>query len=384
MEFNAGNECPRTYCLWTAYGLLSAAVGHGVFIDLKYFFIRCDTYIVLIGPSGGRKTAAMLQGLDILKEAIPDLPLSGDNETYQGILTYLDKTDAERPYSINGKPFLYKPYHIFAEELMDYLQLNPIAMVTFLTNIYGKRGYRYRLKNEERFLFNPYVTLCACSVPEWLTDQVKSKQFSEGYGRRTILVCHEGIVRRKPFMSPESIAARIRCVSRLREIHTLAGEVTLTPEADSFFWKWYQSQKDPDDLFLRNWYSTRHMNLLKVAMLTSVSEGNSLLVTLSHIELALELLKEVEKNLPMITSRMGRNEAMDSVVQMMNLIRSHSGQMLEKEVRIKTLNLFKDTREQWSNLETLVQTEQLFRVAKDGKTWLALPANVKKKEEPPK
>lgn len=383
MSYNSGNECPKPYVLWTGYGLLSAAIGHKVYIDLDYFFARCDTYIILIGPSGGRKTVAMTLGLDLLVEAMPDLNVSGDNETYQGIITFLDTDASTRQYMQSGKLVDFKPYHIFAEELMDYLQLNPIAMVTFLTNVYGKKAYKYRLKGETRFIENPYVTLLACSVPEWLTDQLKAKQFSEGYGRRAILVCHEGIVKCKPILTEESKIARAACVKRLKEVESLAGQARLTPDASTYFWAWYLKDKAPvGDIFLTNWHSTLHILVLKVALLSSISESNDLVVTKSHIELAIGLLAEIQTQLPMVTSRMGKSETNEGNLYVLSVIKNAGGKILEKELKMITFTHFRNSMEQYTSLRYLAETGQTITVTEKVNTvdrrFVCLPGNVRK------
>lgn len=371
VEYNSGNECPRPFVIWTAYGLLSAAIGRRVFIDLDYFKVNCDTYILLVGPSGERKTATMILGRELILEAIPDIVLASDNETYQGIIQYMHNEKSTRFYKdAVGQQVEYKPYHVFSEELMDYLQLNPIGMVSFLTNIYGKRFYNYRLKNEEHLLANPYVTILACSTPEWLTDQIKGKQFAEGYGRRTIIVCHEGINRRKPILTEESKAAYKRCVERLTQIRNFAGPFIFPKDAHDFFWGWYTSLKSPADKFLRNWYSTLHLNLLKVAMLNSISERDDLTVVKDDLELALGLLKEVEKYVPMITSRIGRSELTEPSLHMLSIIRNSGGCIAKKELMAMTFKDYKSTQEQWSVLQHLKETDQVKEISSNDVTQL--------------
>jgi hypothetical protein len=373
MEYNSGNECPRPYVLWTGYGLLSAAMGRRIRLEVDWLYITPDLYILIIGDTGSKKTAAMDIGLDILRRAVPDISLSGDNETYQGIITYLDSDNSTRFYANGtGQPLSYKPYCIFASELMDYLQLNPVAMVTFLTGVYGRKAYIYRLKNEDRVLENPYVMMCACSTPTWLTDQIKAKQFAEGYGRRSIIACGAKVVRKQPIMTPEHRVAGERCVERLKQCLRICGPMLPTKEAIEWFWKWYTALKDPEDFFIKNWYSTLNINLLKVAMLTSVSERDDRVITLDHMQLSLELLREVEKNLPMVTERLGRSEIVEPAIRLKDTLRNNGGKMLEKELKMTTLKNFKNTLEQWQVFEWLKQTGQIAAVPEGGKVWIVL------------
>jgi hypothetical protein len=370
---NAGNECPRPYVLWAGYGLLSATMGRRIFLDLGDIYVDPSIYILIVGETGSKKTAALDIGLDILTRAVPDIVLAGDNETYQGIISYMDSDNSTRFYThhATGQQVPYKPYCIMASELMDYLQLNAVAMVTFLTGIYGRKVYRYHLKNEDRLLENPYVMMCACTTPRWLTDQVKAKQFAEGYGRRCIIVCADPMPRKWPELKPEHLEAGARCVARLRAIQRITGPMTLAPDAFEWFKTWRNSIPRPDDYFLRNWYSTLDINALKVAMLTSVSERDDRLITLPYVQLAVSQLKETEAQLPMVTSRLGRSELVEPALHVLDIIKNHSNKYPEKQLKIDTLKDFRDTREQWQVIEWLVQTDQLTRMKDTNeKVWL--------------
>ena len=383
---NRDNEIPPRYVVWAAYGALSAAIGRRVYIDLAHFHVTPNVYILLIGKAGGRKTSARDKAVDLLREACPTTVFSGDNDTYQGIITAMERDDTRVLYTDHTKQqTFYRPYCIFAPEFPDYLQNNPLGMVAFLTNIYDRRHYTYRLKNEDRVLTFPYVMMLACAPPNWLTDQIKAKQFAAGYGRRTILVCNEGYVRKKPSLSQESVDAWKRCVSRLRDLESIVGPMVLEPAADEWFWNWYlHPEKCPDDPFFEAWRESWHINLLKVAMLISLSERNDRIITLPYVQLALEQLKEVEENLPMITSMLGRSELSEPVQLLMALVRNNNGAIMEKVLKIKTMKMFKDTTEQWRTIEWLKSTEQLISVPKEGKMWLALPERVQRKDTPPK
>ena len=364
LEYNAGNEAPTPFVLWASYGMLSAAMGQRVTYTEGAIKVTANIYILLVGPSGARKTFARDQAVDLLQEAIPDIPIAGDNETYQGIISYLDSDKSARYYlNKRGISTEYKPYCIWAPELMDYLQNNPVGMVAFLTNIYDRKFYTYRLKNEDKLLANPSVMMCACSTPEWLTDQLKAKQFAEGYGRRTIVVCHEGIKRKRPTLSENEKLAGKRCIDRLKQLAKLSGEFTMTEEADKFFWQeWYPSLKEPDNKFLKNWYSTLHINVLKCAMLTAVSEGDDLVITIDHLQLVIDLLMEIQQKLPMLTNLIGRSEIAVPAQHVLSVIRNNGGVMPEKLLKIKTITDFKNPQEQYHVFQHLISTGQVVKL----------------------
>ena len=88
---NQGNEIPKRYLLWSAYGALSSAIGPRVHLDLHHIYVVPNIYIILVGKAGGRKTSARDKAYDLVVEALPSLTFSGDNDTYQGIITAMER-----------------------------------------------------------------------------------------------------------------------------------------------------------------------------------------------------------------------------------------------------------------------------------------------------
>ena len=382
--YNEGNECPKDYILWAGYACLALATGRRTYLDCEHFFISPNIYVCLVGPAGNRKTFARDKAMDMLLEAIPDVIVSAECETKQGITKFLGAEEQQRLFTNHkGERVEYRPYGLFASELMNYLALDPAGMITFLTDIYDRKYYKYRLKLEEHVLINPYVVMLSCTVPEWLTRQIRSDEFCAGFGRRTIFVCDDSDIRMRPNLSDSSRQAEVLCKKRLVEVHRLVGEFKLSPAADAWFWKeWYPNHKLPQDKFLRGWARSKHIQMLKVAMLTVLSETNELVIEKNHLELALKLLDHIEDTIPMITSRMGRSEVNESAVTMLEVLKRAGGKMLEKELKMLTFKEFKNAMEQYSTMQYLQQTGQIVMVTEKvgdvDKRYVGLPQNLKK------
>lgn len=361
LYYNEGNECARDYILWAGYAALSVAIGPKVYFDCEHFRVKCNIYVCLVGPAGNRKTFARDNSFDMLKETLPDVVVSAECETKQGITAFMGKPEQRRVYKdAMGVETEYRPFGLFASELMNYLALDPAGMITFLTDIYDRKFYQYRLKAEEHVLFNPYFVMLACTVPDWLTRQIKGDEFCSGFGRRTIFVCDDSDIRRRPSLSPDQRAAYLRCCDRLRQLSTIVGTFQFTPEAEDWFWvKWYPNLKHPDDKFLRSWSRSKHIQLLKVAMLTSLSERDDLIITIDYLHLALELLDHVLGNMSMITTRMGRSELVEPAATILSILRNHGGVIIEKDLRLATFKDFRNYMEYQQVLDYLKTTDQL-------------------------
>jgi hypothetical protein len=383
LEYNVGNECPRDYILWSGYTALSLAVGRRVFLDMEHFLVNCNIYTCLVGPAGNRKTFARDKAFDLLREVFPDIIVSAECETKQGITKFMGAPEQMRWFTNEkGERIEYRPYGLFASELMNYLALDPAGMVTFLTDIYDRKFYQYRLKNEEHTLVNPYFVMLACTVPEWLCRQVKSEEFCSGFGRRTIFVCDDSDMRMKPVLSDTSRIAYVNCKSRLSKVREIVGEFKMTDDAAKWFWKeWYPSFKLSDDRFMRAWERSQHIQLCKIAMLTSISEGDDKVITKNYLQLALALLEHIKKALPMITNRMGRSELVEPAMQLLTVVKNHGGFIEKKKLLALTFKDFRNAMEQWSTLEHLRSTSQLEEVEHGGKKVIALPVCIVRKSD---
>ena len=128
------------------------------------------------------------------------------------------------------------------------------------------------------------------------------------------------------------------------------------------------------------------MNLLKIAMLSSVSESNDRIVTLNHIKLSLGLLNEIESNVSMVTSRMGRSEVGSAVNLILSLLRQNGGKMLECDLKSQTFKEFKNGMEQYSTMRSLQEMGKYIivpqKVGNVERRFACLPEVIKK--EPPK
>lgn len=371
VKANEGNECPRDYIMWSAYSAISVAIGRRVFLDMKHFLVNCNIYVCLVGPAGNRKTFARDKAFDLIVEVLPDAVISAECETRQGITKFMGAPEQQRTFTDhNGVLVEYRPYALFAGELMNYLSLDPGGMITFLTDIFDRPFYKYRLKNEEHILPKPYFVMLACTVPDWLTRQIRSDEFCSGFGRRTIFVCDDSDIRMKPTITAEQLEAQARCKKRLKEITEIVGEFKLTPEADKWFWQeFYPNHKLSDNKFMRSWGRSKHIQMLKLAMLNSLADSgtnkNNLVITKENLEFTEAILENVERRIPMITDLMGRSEIAVPAMHVLSVLKNHGGCMPKKELLVKTFSEFKDSREQWSTLEHLKATDQIIEILSD-------------------
>lgn len=377
--FCSGNEANPTYHMFAGLSVLSAVTQRRIWIDQGYFKIFPNLYIVLVGPAGGRKTTAMDIAAGMV-EKLGTVPFTTDCVTKEKLI--MDIRAEER--AINEMPDLYKkdglgivsPTALFLTELSDFLGPSSVGMINFLTAVYDRQTYTYKTKNKgAEKLVGPYLTILACTTPEWITTYLRSDVISGGFSRRTLFVYEWEEGRRIPWptVTPDMILAWEAAMSHLRKLQALAGPMKWSDAARKFYEDWYINLKIPNDDTIRGYYKSKHIQLLKVAMLISLSESTDMVLEVRHLELGLELLKLAEANLVKVFQGMGRNELHAVANKALDYLRSNDLREVEldgrkvtarvmREKDLKTL-LFKDAggRDIDEIINHLVSTEKVKR-----------------------
>lgn len=287
-----------------------------------YIRIYPNLYVVLVGPPGCGKNTAIEIAEDVLHinkvptsaESVSREKLIMDIQGQEGILDFLPPDDKYRTVS---------PYTVLATELSEFLGAGGIGMISFLTDIYSRNIYEYRTKNKGSvFIRGPYLNLIAGTTPDWITNYLKDDIISGGFSRRCVFVYETGRTdgEARPKIKPEMRAAWDRVLARSGAISKLQGPFKWTPAAEKFFDSWYPRRRHGQDLNLTGYYETKDIQLIKVAMLVAISDGDELILDDHHFIRGLELLGLAEHNLARVFQGIGRNELNQVSVKAMDFL----------------------------------------------------------------
>lgn len=322
------NEVPRTFHLFSSLVALSSLVSGRIWIDLGLFKIRPNLYVILTGTPGVKKTTAMSVAKNLIREMKGAVPLAAECMTKEALTMEmggctkacegLPEGSVPRefaPLDEKCTKFMYTPMSVMVTELSQFVGSGGAAghMLDFLTTIYDEHVYENKTKGKGTdTLPMPYLTLLACTVPDWITARLKDDVITGGFSRRAIFVYEHATNLRvpRPIVTPEMEEAWKRLVAKSRKILTLKGEVKWGPGTIDFYDTWYTKMKRPEDPLLEGWFNSVHVQMLKIAILVAVSEweGGELVMEIPHMQLAIELLRMVEENIPKVFKGVGRNE----------------------------------------------------------------------------
>jgi hypothetical protein len=238
-------------------------------------------------------------------------------------------------------------------------------MLDFLTTIYDQDFYDRKTKGKgNQIIVGPFVNLLACTVPECITTYLKTDVITGGFSRRAIFVNEFESDKRIPFpeLTPAQADAWQSLLLLSEGYKSLCGPLQFTPEARAWFINWYTHYKLPDNLSIRYFHRTKHILLLKTAILFSLAESLEMRITEKHLIVALEAIERSEPNLLRVFQGVGRNVLAAVSVKFMELLEASGGVLPEKKLESLLWSIakgvdFTEVRDHLERTEKIVRTK---------------------------
>jgi len=374
VTYAEGCETPELYDMWSALATLSSVVSRRVWINQGYYTIYPNLYIVLVGAPGGRKTTAMNMCKDMLRE-LGTIPFAATCMTKEALCRYMS-TQCLKSFPIPGtdKNKEYTPITLCLTELSHFLGANSAHMIDFLTTIYDQEVYDAKTKNKgDDIIPGPYLTVLACTTPSNITRYLREDVISGGFSRRALFAFEldEGEPIAFPTITKVAADAWQACVTWAQGLENIVGEFRWLPDATSWYKEWYdelfRKLRTHDNLMTRGYYKSKHIQLLKVAMLVALSESTELKLGKEHLEVGLALLDKLEINLPKVFESMGRNELAPVAARVVEMLEMAGQPVPEKKV-LSEFFREADTRELYGIIAHLTNTGKLVRIEEKDKS----------------
>lgn len=190
---------------------------------------------------------------------------------------------------------------MIAEEFGVLVHSNDNELLNFLNHIWDcPETYTEsrRHLDEDIYISRPTLNMIAGTQPAYLGELLPEGAWRMGFCSRTIMVyAGEGI--RKSLFSDDAqneVLGR-KLLRDLEKITTLYGQFVFLPDAGARIDKWHLEEctKDgPSHTRLANYSARRIKNLLKLCMVESASNGDSLQISLTDVENSLNRLRTAE------------------------------------------------------------------------------------------
>lgn len=314
------SEAPESFVAWTGLFVLSSVLRRKVKIPKKYlgsWEVYPNLYILFIAPAGRARKSTTANYAEDLLDNITGITKSPELVTKEDILQKIVKSDDHSMY-------------ILSPEFGEFIAKSGPPMFSFLTNMYdGKKNISSStLSRGSEFAEKPCVNLLGATTPAWVAESMPESVIGGGFASRVIFVHEEKVRRRKLFyddlVASELGGYRDRLIDDLKHINeTIVGDYELTTDAKDFMETWYDDSGEEgysNNPKLSGYYERRPAHIFKVAILNHVAYSDSMVLDKVDFEMALQIVKGLEKNLPKVFESVGKNPYSADATQIMNYV----------------------------------------------------------------
>lgn len=323
-------ESPEDYYFWSSLAVLSAVVQKKVWWNKFAYKLYPNIYVFLIGDSGIRKGPPIGFAKNCIEKLGKTRYVFG-RYSIQGLIKEL-RTARTRE---NGAVWKDAQAFIASGEFAASLIKDEYS-VHILTDLYNtnehEETWTNTLKTEEQeVLKQPCLTLLGASneinLTEFLTEQVKGG----GFLARTFCV-HATETRgtNSLMFQPNDNIDYAKLLPHLESLYELEGEVKPTKGARQFYDDWYNEFRSRKTEDKTGTFNRIHEQILKVAMLLSLSDREDLVVTQEHVE---DALAYCEKTLPAVKriTMGGKSEISDPTVKILKKLVESEGHEIRRD-----------------------------------------------------
>lgn len=284
---------------------------------MKRFSWYPSFYIIYVGPPGivAKSTTIDISG-DLLKQ-VPGIKFGPNAITWQALVTAFAAASESFEYREEWHPM--SPLTLHASELGSLLNLQDKDMVNLLIELWdGKKTYEKITKMSGNDTIEaPWINLQAGTTPHWVADNMPQAMIGGGLSSRCIFVYGDTKERYVAYVDEMvgkgDAELRLKLIQDLEQIAMLVGAFTIDKDARTWGRAWYErfwkdASSRMDDQMLEGYAARKQTHMHKVAMILSASRGDSLTITADDLQLANQMLEDLEKDMHRVFSRIGRTE----------------------------------------------------------------------------
>jgi len=313
-EYAKDGFVPDRFHEWVGRSVLAASLERKITLKQGRIHHTPNIYVMLVSHPAVGKSTAIEAGTDLF-EAVraenPNLKIIPNQATEPALIDLMKIKEI-----IQVSPTKFYPhssaYFYASEASASALQNTCGDFVAAMTAFYDcPKNFRKKLKGEQHTveIENACMNLLAGATFNYLKTLVNEQSVLGGFASRLIyVVSPERKVRATKWGATRDFDSDMaqKLVQDLGEINRLVGPMTPTPGFIARFESW-QPQFDQYLIELKSErleaiMSRKGTNLLKLSMIFSVSESDSLIVTEKHFDRALEVIEDCYKDNPSIVA----------------------------------------------------------------------------------
>jgi hypothetical protein len=291
-EYTRKTESPLSYHIFSSLCVLSACLGRRLVLDMGFYRVFPNMCVVLVGPTGlVKKTSACDIAKDLIKqEAV--CPILAEQLNPSVLVSLLARN--------GGHQLLYLPEmsNTFTKERFnDGLTTRLLRLL----DCPDKYEAETQIRGNET-VTDVALTVLGGTTPDQIAESMPKEVVQSGFLNRFMWIVEMDTDRCCPKPSKGPYEDKILKV--IKRLKGWSGKVQFREDSDAFkfYTQWYEDRKKKfrtaTDVSSARAMQRGDVHLLKLAILISTVQEDSLAITLPSIQCASKLLEYVERKMP--------------------------------------------------------------------------------------
>ena len=315
VDYTKRSEAPLAYHVFSCFSALGSVVNRRVWFDMGYYRVFPAMGIIIIGPSGVKKTSAANIAVDLLREV-------GVVKVYSEKLTPEALIDAMKGDSTG---LIYAPEMTVFLNKVKYME----GMVQLITRFMDcpDKWESGTIMRGQHALTNVAISSLMCSTSDWFIRSTPEDSFGGGFIARNLLVVQEASARCEPIPVPGSTSLYSSLVHHLSGIHQLEGQIRFRRDTDQAHKEWYKTEhqvetKQPEHEMLATYFQRKPDHAKRLAICFHLAHAGDFELCLDCWQRALKLLNWTERFIPRLLEQMFRTSSGEEQEQVLRTIRA--------------------------------------------------------------
>lgn len=300
LHLTDGLPSPESFRLWAGLSALSGPLERKAWTETYVGQTYPNLYTILCGSPASGKTVALMEVRKVIGHLV-GINLGPDNPTDAAFLDELVKSEKNGP---NGMTMIQSsPMTVLCREFSTLIPTYSVSFLSMLGDIYDNPpSYKAPRRHAESVdLKAPNINILACATPAAI-GEFPEGAWGQGFTSRVVFVYGEAPDRYIDVFAKRREVDMSRLKNFIEEVYNdIHGEFEWEEPARQALLDWVNVEKmapKPDYFRLVNYNGRRNAHILKLSMLSAVSAGRGLTVTLKDFRRAQEWLFAAEAEMP--------------------------------------------------------------------------------------
>ena len=331
VKYAGVTEAPTRMHAWCGVSAIAGALRRRVWLDMKRYKVFCNFYVCLVAPPGVIAKSTSIDVAMKLLRRVPAVKFGPDTVTWPALVTAFADSSEAFAYEDAWHPM--SAITLEASELGSLLTPQDREQVALYITLWdGRDHYSKVTKHSGSDLVEaPWINMIAGTTPNWIADNMPKATIGGGLTSRIIFVFGDQkekfIALVDEYVDPTDKTIADKLVADLEHIATeVCGPFTISQEAR--IWEraryehfWRVESLNMNSNLLEGYAARKQTHIFKTAMILSVSRGDSRRIEVEDLQLAAQMLDDLEPDMQKVFSTIGRTDESLHAEQFIDFVR---------------------------------------------------------------